>query len=59
MVSERDRSHTGEVVLCWGLVEQGRHEDMSDEYKNQYIDDVPPSPSLVKVRDTIVWFKPS
>ena len=32
MISERDGSHTGEVVLCWGLVEQARHKPMSDEY---------------------------
>ena len=31
-VSERDGSYTGDVVLCWGLVEQARHEQMSDEY---------------------------
>ena len=31
-VSEQDGSHTGEVVLCWALVEQARHEHMSDEY---------------------------
>ena len=29
--------HTGEVVLCWGFVEQARHEHMSDEYQNRYI----------------------
>ena len=41
VVSERDGSHTtGEVVLWWGLVEQARHEHMSDEYENQYIIDV-------------------
>ena len=45
MVGEQDGSHTGEVVLCWGLVEQARHEHMSDEYKNPFIVDVPPSPS--------------
>ena len=28
-----DMSHTGEVVLCQALVEQARHEHMSDEYK--------------------------
>ena len=44
-VSERDGSHAGEVVLCWGLVGQTRHEHMSDEYKNRYIIVVPPSPS--------------
>ena len=49
-----DGSHTVEVVLCWGLVEQARHEHMSDEYKSQYIIDVPPSPSRVKVCDTTV-----
>ena len=27
----------GEVVLYLGLVEQARHEHMSDEYKNRYI----------------------
>ena len=32
-----DRSHTREVVLCGALVEQARHEHMSDEYKNQYV----------------------
>ena len=32
-----DGSHTGEVVLCWGLVEEARHEHMSDECKNQDI----------------------
>ena len=26
-----------EVVLCWVLVEQARHEHMSDKYKTQYI----------------------
>ena len=36
-VSERDGSHVGEVVLCWVLLEQARHEHMSDEYKNRYI----------------------
>ena len=51
-VSERDGSHTGEVVLCWGLVEQARHKHMSDDYKNRYIMMVPSSPSLMKVRDT-------
>ena len=30
-VSERDGSHTGEVVLCWVLVEQARDEHMSNE----------------------------
>ena len=44
-----DGSHTGEVVLCRGLVEQARHEHMSDEYKDRYILIVPPSPSWVKV----------
>ena len=24
-------------MLCWALVEQARHEHMSDEYKNRYI----------------------
>ena len=38
------------MVLCWGLIGQARNEHMSDEYKNQYIIDVPPSPS-VKIRD--------
>ena len=37
MVSERDGSHTEEVVLCWGLVEQARHEHMSDEFKNSIL----------------------
>ena len=32
-VSERDGSHTGEVGLCWALVEQAPHEHMSDDYK--------------------------
>ena len=32
-VSERDGSHTGQVVLYWVLVEQAGHEHMSDEYK--------------------------
>ena len=27
-----DGSYTGEVVLCWRLVEQARHEHMSEEY---------------------------
>ena len=40
-------------MLCGVLVEQARHGHMSD-YKNQYIIDVPPSPSRVKVRDTTV-----
>ena len=31
----------GEVMLCLGFVEQARREHMSDEYKNQYIIDVP------------------
>ena len=26
-------SHTGEVVLCWSLFEESRHEHMSDEHK--------------------------
>ena len=54
VISEQNGSHTGEVVLCWGLVEQARHEHRSDEYKNQYIIKVPSSPSLVKARDTTV-----
>ena len=33
----RDGSHTGEVVLCLGFVEQALHEHMSDEYKKQYV----------------------
>ena len=34
-------------MLCWALVEQARHEHMSDEYKNRYNTiDVPPSPSF-------------
>ena len=37
----------GEVVLCWGLVEQ-----VSDEYKKQYIIDV--LLLVPKERDTIV-----
>ena len=32
-VSELDGSHTGEVLLCWMLVEQVGHGHMSDEYK--------------------------
>ena len=32
-VSERDGSHTGEVVLSWALVEQAQHEHISDQYK--------------------------
>ena len=44
-VSERDGSHTGEVRLCWVLVEQARHEHMSDEYKNRYIIVVLPEPT--------------
>ena len=36
-----DGSHIGDVVLCWGFVEQARHEHMSDEYENQDIIDVP------------------
>ena len=32
---ERDGPHTGEVVLCWGLVGQARHEHMSDKYKKR------------------------
>ena len=43
-----------EVVLCWGLVGQARHEHLLDEYKNRYIIDVLPSPPSVKVRDTTV-----
>ena len=40
-------------MLCWALIEQARHEHMSDEYKNGYvIIMVPSSPSLVEVRDT-------
>ena len=35
--SELDGSHTGEVVLYWVLVEQARHEHMSDEFKGRYI----------------------
>ena len=31
-----DRTHTREVVLCWALVEQARHEHMPDEYKKRY-----------------------
>ena len=48
-----DGSLTGEVVLCWGLVEQARHEHMSDEHKTRwYISNVPRFPSWAKVRDT-------
>ena len=36
-----DGSHTGEVALCWGFVEQARHGHMSDEYTKQYVIDVP------------------
>ena len=36
-VSERDGSHTKEMVLCWVLVEHALHEHMSDEYKNRCI----------------------
>ena len=32
-----DGSHTGEVVLCWGLLKQTRHEHVSDERKNRSI----------------------
>ena len=32
-VSGRDGSHTGEVVLCWGLFEQVGHGHISDEYE--------------------------
>ena len=39
------------AVLCWGLVKQARHEYMPDEYKDQYVIDVPPSPPLMKVRE--------
>ena len=39
-------------MLCWGLVEQARHEDMSDEYKKQYIIDV--LQWVPKKRDTTV-----
>ena len=54
-----DGSYTGEVVLCWGLVEQTRHEHMSDEYNNQYITDVPMSPPwLPKERDTTLTVVP-
>ena len=35
-VSELDGSHTGEMVLYWGLEEQARHEHMSEEYKGRY-----------------------
>ena len=24
-------------MLCWGVIEQARHEQMSDEYENRYI----------------------
>ena len=41
-------------MLCWGLVQQTRYEETSDEYENICIIDVPPPSSLVKVRDTIV-----
>ena len=38
-----------------GVVEQARHEHMSDEYKKQYIIvDVPRSPLWAKVRDSTV-----
>ena len=36
-VFERNGSHTGERVLCWGLVEQARHEHMPDEYKTSIL----------------------
>ena len=42
-------------MLCWGLVEQARHEHMSGEYKNRYYTIIAPlSPTSVKVRDTTV-----
>ena len=44
-----DLTRDGEVVLCWALVEQARHEHMSDEYKNRYVIVVPPFPLWVKV----------
>ena len=44
--------------MCWGVVEQARHKQLPDEYKNRYIIVVPPSPSLVKkVRDNTVGFQ--
>ena len=50
---ERDASLTREVMMLhWELIEQARYEHMPDEYKNQNIIDVPPSPSWAKVRDT-------
>ena len=57
-VSERDGSHTGEVVLCWVLVEQARHEHMSDEYNNRHIIVVVPrSPSWVpNTQEHHKWF---
>ena len=45
---------TQERWCCTELVEQARHEHMSDEYNTQYIIDVPPTPSWVKVRGTTV-----
>ena len=41
VTSERDGCHTREMVLFWGLIEQARHEHMSDKYLKQYIMDVP------------------
>ena len=41
-------------MLYWALVEQARHEHVSDEYKKQYIADVTRSPSWAKVRDSTV-----
>ena len=40
-------------MLCWALVEQARHEHMSDEYKNRNIVIVPwQSPSWVNQTNT-------
>ena len=42
-------------MLCWGLVEQARHEYMSDEHKTRwYISNVPRFPSWAKVRGTTI-----
>ena len=61
-VSERDGSHTGEVVLGWVLIEQTRHEYMSGEYKKRYIIVVLLKPtSWVNQANTTLshWFPPN
>ena len=52
-----DGSHTEEVMLCWGLliVEQARHEHISDEYKNR-TNRPPKYVSYIETTESIIAF---